>query len=99
MEQSDLKFIQDWKETRKYGWIKFSLIHGSIFGIITFILTKLLTLIFEPSSGLLLNQGLHIEILVWLIGGILMYGPIMWKLNEYLFEKRTSGLSKNGDLH
>lgn len=93
MKRSDAKFIKNWKETQKLGWIKFSLIHGSLFGIIAFIITNFISFAISSFSEDLINSGLIIEFLIWLFGGILVYGPVMWATNQYLFDKKTENLT------
>lgn len=86
MKRSELKFMTDWESRRKSGRLKYCLLDGSVFGLIMLLFVEGLTYFLEANYTFTWSR-LALAFGVWVLGGIAIYGPLMWAMNGYYYKK------------
>lgn len=88
MKRSELKFMTDWERRRKKGRLKYCLLEGGVFGLIMLIFVEGLTYFFDINYAFTWSR-LALAFGIWVLGGIAIYGPLMWAMNGYYYKKKT----------
>ncbi len=83
------RFIQTWSETRKRGLKYYMLVEGSIFGVLVFIITGLISLWDLSFKEAFLTLDAFYMMITYVLGGILLYAPLMWWYNKRMYRKYT----------
>ena len=86
MKRSELKFMTDWENRRKSGCLKYCLLDGSVFGLIMLLFVEVLTYFFVANYTFTWGR-LGFAFGVWVLGGITIYGPLMWLIHGYYYKK------------
>lgn len=85
MNNSDIKFVQQWEQTRKTGRIRYALIRGLAFGLILFLFTGLYGLWDNSFAQVFLRTRSIIVFLFWVACGIIGFATLLWPVNEYFY--------------
>jgi hypothetical protein len=81
------RFLKNWSDTRRLGLKRYMLIEGSIFGVLIFVITRLISL-WEVTVVEAFFTSNAFYLLAWYVfGGILVYAPVMWWYNERMYQK------------
>lgn len=88
MKKSDEKYLADWEATRKTGRLKYGLLHGTLWGVLVFLLHGLWELADHTFREAYLSQGAGVYLLMLVAGGILMYATVMWGINERFYRSK-----------
>lgn len=81
------RFLKTWAETRQRGLKYYMLVEGSIFGVLVFIITGLLSLWDVSFKEAFLTIDAFYMMLAYVLGGILIYSPAMWWYNERMYKR------------
>ena len=90
MKPKEKKFIESWGKTRKMGMKKFMLLVGGLWGVLTAILMQIFKLNEMSFKEAFFSEEFAIQLIIFLIFGILLFGLIMWKINEKKYHKLTT---------
>jgi hypothetical protein len=90
MHEGDKKFKAQWEKTRNDGRIRYALIHGSIFGLIVFVVINLWSLKDQSFQDVFLSRRALDQGMTMVLAGILGYGTIKWWMNENIYKKIIS---------
>ncbi len=88
------RFLKTWAETRLRGLKYYMLVEGSIFGVLVFIITGLVSLWDVSFKEAFFTIDAFYMMVAYVLGGILLYSPAMWWYNERMF-KRYSEIKQN----
>jgi hypothetical protein len=81
------RFLKNWSDTRRLGIKRYMLMEGSIFGVLVFVITRLISL-WEVTIVEAFFTSDAFYMLVWYeFGGIFVYAPVMWWYNERMYQK------------
>jgi hypothetical protein len=83
------RFLKTWSETRKRGLKYYMLVEGSIFGVLVFIITGLISLWDLSFIEAFFTLDAFYMMITYVLGGILLYAPLMWWYNERMYRKYT----------
>lgn len=83
------RFLKTWSETRKRGLKYYMFVEGSIFGILVFILTGLISLWEVSFIEAFFTSDAFYMMVAYVFGGILIYSPAMWWYNERMYKRYT----------
>lgn len=92
MSDKDLKFIEGWRVNQEKGWFKFSLINGSLWAVFTYVALRVINFFFEEDAALAIDTNLLLELFVWLLAGVFLYGPVVWHSNQRIYKKKIQKL-------
>ena len=87
MHEGDKKFKEQWEKTLNEGRIRYSLIHGSIFGFAVFVILNLWNLKDKSFSEVYFNTKALEQALTMILAGIVGYGTIKWWMNQSIYKK------------
>lgn len=79
-------FIEKWEKIRPKGIVKFSLLHGSLYGILLFVVLLVVDLFKKPFADIFTLQ-LLIDFGMYLLAGIVLLGPFEWMMGERQYKR------------
>lgn len=83
------RFLRTWSDTRKRGLRFYMLVEGTIFGLLVFIITGLVSLWDLSFKEAFFTLDAFYMMITYVLGGILLYAPMMWWYNERMYRKYT----------
>ena len=83
------RFLKTWSETRKRGLKYYMLVEGTIFGLLVSIITGLVSLWDVSFKEAFFTLDAFYMMIAYVLGGILIYAPLMWWYNERMYRKYT----------
>jgi hypothetical protein len=83
------RFLKTWSDTRKRGLKFYMLVEGTIFGLLVFIITGLVSLWDLSFKEAFFTLDAFYMMITYVLGGILLYAPMMWWYNERMYRKYT----------
>jgi len=90
MKERDKIFVEKWVKTREKGKRSYLISVGSIYGILTLVITQLFKLDDNSFSELFLTQLFLVKLVIFLLIGIFGFALILWVLSEKKYRKLTS---------
>ena len=90
MKPKDKKFIDNWGKTRKMGMKKFMIVVGGLWGVLTAIFMQFFELLDTSFKEAFFSKDFIIQLIIFIISGILLFGLIMWRINEKKYLKLTN---------
>ena len=87
MNDQDKKFKISWENRQQKGKWNYGLVHGSLFGLMVFIIINLLSLKDQKLSDVYLTSAALSQMLTMILAGIVGYSTIKWWMNENNYKK------------
>jgi hypothetical protein len=89
MKKSELKFIREWEETKKLGLFRFIMSNGIAWCIIMSPVLVLTDVWYYELSffEVLLSKETLEKVIISLVVGVFLYGPVIWWLKGYYYNK------------
>ncbi len=84
------KYMKSFDKFLKLGFWKFSLLNGVVWGVFTYIIFRVLISFDQDAETFDWNTTL-LQLVIWIVMGILFVGPFMWFLVKRQYKK---GLKK-----
>lgn len=91
MNNKDQEKLQGWAKTRSKGMVRFVIIVGGIWGIVTTVITQLLELGDKSIADAFTSQQFVIKLGINVGVGILVFAPVFWFLAERKYKKMLEG--------
>lgn len=91
------RFLQTWVETRSRGLKFYMFVEGTIFGVLVFIITGLVSLWDKTFIEAFLTMDSLYMMMAYILGGIFVYSPAMWWYNERMFKKYAESESSHSN--
>ena len=89
MKLKDKKFIDNWGKTRKMGRKKFMIVVGGLWGVLTAIFMQFFELLDTSFKEAFFSKDFLIQLIIFIVSGIFLFGLIMWRINEKKYLKLT----------
>ena len=90
MKPKDKKFIDNWGKTRKMGMKKFMIVVGGLWGVLTAIFMQFFELLDTNFKETFFSKDFLIQLIIFIVSGIFLFGLIMWRINEKKYLKLTN---------
>lgn len=87
MKISEEKFLNTWKKRQQKGKINFFIMVGFTWGIIVPVFIGLIDLFQNTFYNVFFNKDFLIKLVVFILVGILIMGPIFWNSNNKRYQK------------
>jgi len=79
-------FIEKWEKLRTKGIVKFSLLHGGLYGVLLFVVLFVVDLFKKPFADVFTMQ-LFIDLGMYVLAGIVLLGPFEWLMGERQYKR------------
>jgi hypothetical protein len=85
--QADEKFMRQWEGILQKGRLYHHTLYGTIWAVLLFICVTLVELQEKSFAEAYLSKEALIKLLVWLVAGVVLYGPLIWWTNNKRYKK------------
>ncbi|MGG5505971.1 MULTISPECIES: hypothetical protein [unclassified Myroides] len=83
----------NWERRMKKGRLQYGIVDGSVFGVIMLLVTELFSLFLEEGYAFSW-ANFALAFCIWIIGGMLIYGTLMWSMHMYYYKKFSKKLAR-----
>lgn len=87
------QFVHNWEKEKVIGFVKYSFSNGLAFGLLLFVAMSIYSLFGESFSEVFLSKKTIFFFLTCFLAGIVLYGPIVWFINQFFYKKYKKDLS------
>lgn len=87
MTDQDRKFKEAWEVRRQMGRWLYGLKHGSLFGLVVFLLINLYKLKDNTFTEVFFSVSALEQLTTMLLAGIVGYSSLKWWMNENIYKK------------
>lgn len=85
--QADEKFMRQWEGILQKGRLYHHTLYGTIWAVFLFIFVTLFDLSEKSFAEAFLSKEALLKLLVWLVAGVVIYGPLIWWANNSRYKK------------
>lgn len=85
--KADEKFMRQWEGILEKGRLYHHLFYGTLWAVFVFIFVTLFDLAEKSFAEAFLSKEAMLKLLVWLVAGAALYGPLIWWANNKRYKK------------